>query len=51
MRMAPLSIGQLPKYMVKESKGFVINPAGFNLQLSGEQIDTIVKAFPETQQQ
>ena len=51
MRMAPLSIGQLPKYMVKESKGFVINPAGFNLQLSGEQIDTIVKAFPETKQQ
>ena len=51
MRMAPLSIGQLPKYMVKESKGFVINPAGFNLQLSGEQIDTIVKAFLETQQQ
>lgn len=47
MRMAPVSIAQLPGYLVKESKGFVINPAGFNLQLSREQIDVIIKAFIE----
>lgn len=45
MRMAPVSIDQLPKYLVKESKGFVINPSGFNLQLSSEQIDIIVNNF------
>ena len=47
MKMAPLTMAQLPKYLVKESKGFVMNPSGFNLQLSKEQIEIIVKAFPE----
>lgn len=47
MKMAPLTIFQLPQYLVKESKGFVINPSGFNLQLSKEQIEIIIKAFPE----
>lgn len=51
MRMAPLSVSQLSKYLVKESKGFVINPSGFNLPMQREQMEVIVKAFPETQQQ
>lgn len=51
MRMAPVSIAQLPGYLVKESKGFVINPAGFNLQLSKEQIDVIIKSFIEPELQ
>lgn len=47
MKMAPLTMAQLPKYLVKDSKGFVMNPSGFNLQLSKEQIEIIIKAFPE----
>lgn len=45
MRMAPLTLGQLEKYLVPDSKGFLINPSSFRLELSKEQLERIVKAF------
>ncbi|MDD3278554.1 MAG: SseB family protein [Lachnospiraceae bacterium] len=45
MRMASMSLGQLQKYLVKDSKGFLINPSSIHLELSREQLERIVKAF------
>lgn len=36
---------QLNKYLVKESKGFVLNPAGFNLVLTKEQMEMLNQRF------
>lgn len=50
MRVLPLRISQLPSYLLKDSKGFLLNPAGFCLQISPKQIERILQMFPETEQ-
>jgi hypothetical protein len=47
MKLAPLTIAQLPAYLIAESKGFVINPSGFNLPLSKNQIEMIINTFQD----
>lgn len=36
---------ELPKYLLKESKGFVFNPAGFHLILTREQMEQMKKIY------
>ena len=43
MRMSNLSIKQLPQFLIKDSKGFVLNPAGVNLVLTTKQLERILK--------
>lgn len=43
LRMSNLELSQLPRFLIKESKGFVINPAGVNLVLTGEQLNRILQ--------
>ena len=38
MRLSAVSYDDLPKYLVGQAKGFVFNPAGFNLILTKEQM-------------
>lgn len=45
LRMSNLSFSQLPQFLIKDSEGYVINPAGTNLVLTVEQIQRIVKTF------
>lgn len=45
LRMSNLNFSQLPQFLIKDSKGYVINPAGVNLVLTVEQIQRIVKAY------
>ena len=45
LRISSLSFYQLPQFLIKDSKGFVINPAGTNLVLTTEQIQRIVSAY------
>ncbi|MCI8950836.1 MAG: SseB family protein [Lachnospiraceae bacterium] len=46
MRMSNLTLKQLPQFLIKDSKGFVVNPAGVNLVLTVEQLKQILKDFP-----
>ncbi len=43
MRMSSLSIKQLPQFLLKDSKGYVLNPAGVNLVLTVKQLERIIK--------
>lgn len=45
LRMSSLSFFQLPQFLIKDSKGFVINPAGVNLVLTADQIQRITNAY------
>lgn len=45
LRMSNLSFSQLPQFLIKDSKGYVINPAGVNLVLTVEQIQRIIRAY------
>ena len=44
-RMSTLTFQQLPHFLIKDSKGFVLNPAGVNLVLTGEQIRKVLESF------
>lgn len=43
MRISKLSVKQLPQFLIKDSKGFVLNPAGVNLVLTTKQLERILK--------
>lgn len=47
LRMSNLTFAQLPQFLIKDSKGYVINPAGVNLVLTTEQIQRIIKAYSD----
>ena len=40
-----VSYDDLPKYLIKDAKGFVFNPAGFNLTLTREQMEQMKKNY------
>ncbi|MGN0314501.1 MAG: SseB family protein [Fusicatenibacter sp.] len=42
IRLASISFGQLLPYLMKNAKGFVLNPADVNLLLSREQLERIM---------
>ncbi|MDY2937309.1 MAG: SseB family protein [Fusicatenibacter sp.] len=42
IRLAAVSFGQLLPYLMKNAKGFVLNPADVNLVLSREQLERII---------
>ncbi len=42
MRMLDLTLKQLPQFMVKNAKGFVINPASVNLVLTEDQLKRLL---------
>ena len=44
-RMSVLSLRQLPQFLVKESKGYVLNPAGVNLVLTADQLKRILNDY------
>ena len=45
MRMSSLTFNQLPQFLIKDSKGFVLNPAGVNLVLTVDQLKRILKDY------
>lgn len=45
MRMSNLALKQLPQFLIKDSKGFVLNPAGVNLVLTTGQLQNIIRDF------
>ena len=45
MQLSAVSYDDLPKYLVGQVKGFVFNPAGFNLILTKEQMDLMKKNY------
>ena len=45
LKLAAVSYDDLPKYLVGPAKGFVFNPAGFNLILSREQMEQMKKNY------
>lgn len=45
MRLSAVSYDDLPKYLVGQAKGFVFNPAGFNLILTKEQMELMKKNY------
>lgn len=45
MRMSNLTLKQLPQFLIKDSKGFVVNPAGVNLVLTVDQLKRILKDY------
>lgn len=45
MRLMAVTYDNLPKYLVGEAKGFVFNPAGFNLTLTKEQMELMKKNY------
>ena len=47
MKLAPLTLAQLSSYLIEDSKGFVLNPSGFNLPLSKDQINMITDNFQD----
>ncbi len=44
-RMSVLGLRQLPQFLIKESKGFVLNPAGVNLVLTADQLKRILNDY------
>ncbi len=44
-RMSVLGIRQLPQFLVKESKGYVLNPASMNLILTADQLKRILSSY------
>lgn len=45
MRMSNLVFKQLPQFLLKDSKGFVLNPAGVNLVLTVDQLKRILNDY------
>ena len=45
LKLAAVAYDDLPKYLVGEAKGFVFNPAGFNLILTKEQMEQMKKNY------
>lgn len=45
LKLAAVSYDDLPKYLVGPAKGFVFNPAGFNLILTREQMEQMKKSY------
>lgn len=44
-RLLQVPFDQLPKYMIKDIKGYVLNPEGFNLILSQKQIQQLLTFY------
>ena len=44
-RLLAVPYDELPKYLIKDSLGFVFNPAGFNLILTKEQLELMKKNY------
>ena len=44
-RMSTLTFKQLPQFLIKQSKGYVLNPASVNLVLTADQIKRIIQDF------
>lgn len=42
MRMLDLTLEKLPQFMIKNAKGFVLNPSSVNLVLTGEQLKRLL---------
>lgn len=45
MRMSNLTLKQLPQFLIKDSKGYVLNPAGVNLVLTAQQLNHILQDY------
>lgn len=45
LRISSLAFQQLPQFFIKDSKGYVINPASMNLVLTTEQIKRILRDY------
>jgi hypothetical protein len=45
LKLAAVAYDDLPRYLVGEAKGFVFNPAGFNLILTPEQMEQMKKNY------
>lgn len=50
MRLAAIPFPGLLPYLLKQAKGFVINPAGFNLVIGRDQLERMKKVTPEEEQ-
>ena len=44
-RLMAVPYEDLPKYLIRDSKGYVFNPAGFNLTLTREQLEQMKKNY------
>lgn len=44
-RLLAVAYDDLPKYLIKDSKGFVFNPGGYNLVLTREQLELMKKNY------
>lgn len=47
LELTPITYDRIPGFLVKESEGFVFNPAGFNLVLTGDQIRQMAERYGE----
>ena len=45
LRLSAVTYDDLPKFMAGQSKGFVVNPSGFNLTLTKEQLELMKKNY------
>ena len=46
-QLIPVNFADLPKHLIGESIGFVVNPAGYNLTLSKKQMETLQQKYGE----
>ena len=47
LELTSITYDRIPGFLVKESEGFVFNPAGFNLVLTGDQIRQMAERYGE----
>lgn len=45
MRLVPVAYQDLPRFLAKDSEGFALNPAGFNLSLTRAQMEQLNRMY------
>ena len=47
LELTPITYDRIHNFLVKESEGFVFNPAGFNLVLTADQLRQMAECYGE----